>query len=64
MADEKAFITVKVVETGESFDHTGYKSMMRQFAEPEFRIAHEGHTMAVTRSGKPFIRVIIDSSAP
>jgi hypothetical protein len=64
MADEteKAFIEVKVPTTdGEVvLPFTGYKAMMRQFAEAAFRAAHKGETLQVIRSGKPFMKVQLD----
>lgn len=61
MADEKVFITLAGTKVAaDQKDHGGYKSLMRLFADKDFRAANKGETLTVTRAGKPFIKVMLD----
>jgi hypothetical protein len=59
MADVK-FLKMTLAGTDEVHEHDGYKTLMRQLADPEFRKHVGADTLIIERAGKPFIKVTID----
>jgi predicted secreted protein len=60
MSDIK-FLSMKNMITEEVHEHDGYRSLMKQLADPEFRKKVDGDTLVIHRAGKPFIKVTIDN---
>lgn len=58
MSDVK-FLRIIANGDGAAYDHDGYKTLMRQLADPEFRAAHKDDTLVVLKNGKPFIKITI-----
>jgi hypothetical protein len=62
LADIK-FLKMTDMTTNEVYEHDGYKTLMRQLADPEFRKQVDGHVLKIERAGKFFIRVEIDKDS-
>jgi hypothetical protein len=62
MSDEP-FLKVEVKnsdgEVAKTLTYAGYKTFMRDCADPHFREEHASNVLVVTRGGKPFITAII-----